>query len=460
MPTDYFPTNFSRVWLRGRFVDLGKAARGERKIGYYGVPITFTPDAKTLTDQETMQIMVVPTFSATPEIVNGYWQVLLPATNDPDVNPINWTYFVQEPTGRHYNIEVPYDTPVLHDASDPLDEQRVIELSDISPASSGSGGTIQLLQGRGISSMAIVGGDLIVTFSDEVESNLGPLPVWAINQASDYDSSPAPTDGQFLAYNSGTSKWEPTTLDTVTTFDGSAITSGTVPYGRLPVGTTTNTVAAGDDTRMTDSRNPLPHSHAASDVASGTLAINRLPTGTSGTTVAFGNHTHSAGDITSGTVPFAQLPAGSGSTQVAIGNHSHAFTDLSGTVPVSDLPVGTTASTVAAGNHTHSGSSPVTLTYAATTNTDASLGSYFRLTLTGNTTLANPTNPTDGQRVMWELIQDATGSRTVAFGSAFAFGSDINSFTATTTANKRDFVGAVYNATAAKWFVVAAVKGY
>lgn len=103
---------------------------------------------------------------------------------------------------------------------------------------------------------------------------------------------------------------------------------------------------------------------------------------------------------------------------------------------------------------------PVTLTDAATVATDASLGNHFRVTLGGNRTLGNPTNMVDGQRVIWELIQDATGSRTITLGSAFGLGTDITAVTLTTTASKRDFLGAVYNSTAAKWYVIAFVKGY
>jgi hypothetical protein len=103
---------------------------------------------------------------------------------------------------------------------------------------------------------------------------------------------------------------------------------------------------------------------------------------------------------------------------------------------------------------------PVALTDAATIATDASLGNLFRVTLAGNRTLGNPTNPTDGQKAVWELIQDATGTRTLTLGTAFALGTTITAVTLTTTASKRDFMGAVYNSTAAKWFVIALSKGY
>jgi hypothetical protein len=103
---------------------------------------------------------------------------------------------------------------------------------------------------------------------------------------------------------------------------------------------------------------------------------------------------------------------------------------------------------------------PVTLTDAATIATNAAAGNHFRVTLGGNRTLGNPTNPTDGQRAIWELIQDGTGTRTITLDTNFALGTDITAVTLTTTINKRDFLGAVYNSTAGKWYVVAFVKGY
>ncbi|MHC5700906.1 hypothetical protein HHX38_01280 [Streptomyces sp. PKU-MA01144] len=103
---------------------------------------------------------------------------------------------------------------------------------------------------------------------------------------------------------------------------------------------------------------------------------------------------------------------------------------------------------------------PVTLTDAATIATNASQGNLFRVTLGGNRTLGIPTNATNGQRITWELIQDGTGNRTLALASGFALGTTISSVTLTTTANKRDFLTALYNATTSKWYVIDFVKGY
>lgn len=103
---------------------------------------------------------------------------------------------------------------------------------------------------------------------------------------------------------------------------------------------------------------------------------------------------------------------------------------------------------------------PVTLTDAATVATDASQGFHFRVTLGGNRTLGNPTNPTDGQVAWWEIIQDATGSRTLTLDTKWGKGTTITDVTLSTTASKRDFMQAVYNSTADKWYIVRFVRGY
>lgn len=103
---------------------------------------------------------------------------------------------------------------------------------------------------------------------------------------------------------------------------------------------------------------------------------------------------------------------------------------------------------------------PVTLTDAATIETDASQSSHFRVTLTGNHTLDNPSGAVDGQKVLWEITQDATGGRTLTLGSAFKLGSDVASATLSTAPGARDFFGAIYNSTTGAWDVIAVARGY
>jgi hypothetical protein len=64
---------------------------------------------------------------------------------------------------------------------------------------------------------------------------------------------------------------------------------------------------------------------------------------------------------------------------------------------------------------------PVTLTDAASIALDLATGNNFTVTLAGNRTLENPTNAVAGQTGQIYVIQDGTGSRTLAFGSNYKF---------------------------------------
>lgn len=108
------------------------------------------------------------------------------------------------------------------------------------------------------------------------------------------------------------------------------------------------------------------------------------------------------------------------------------------------------------------GSTPVTLTDAATINWDASTSNHFRVTLAGNRALANPTwgdGVKNGKCILLEIAQDATGSRTLTWGNKFAFSTTFPSPTLTTTALKRDFVEFVYNSTTDLFYCTNIVKG-
>ena len=93
----------------------------------------------------------------------------------------------------------------------------------------------------------------------------------------------------------------------------------------------------------------------------------------------------------------------------------------------------------------------VTLTDGATIAVNAALGNLFRVTLAGNRTLGAPSNPTDGQTIHFEIKQDATGSRTLAYASAYEFSTTLGSPTLTTTAGDVDLLAFRYNSTATKW---------
>jgi len=139
-----------------------------------------------------------------------------------------------------------------------------------------------------------------------------------------------------------------------------------------------------------------------------------------------------------------------------------AQSDVSGLVAALAL-LAPLASPTLTGTVTLSGrqvSTPDTLTDAATIAVDASLGNDFKVTLGGNRTLGNPTNPTDGQKIVFAIRQDGTGSRTLALGADYRLGTDITAVTLSTAANKTDYLGVRYNSTDSKWDVIAFVKGY
>jgi metal-sulfur cluster biosynthetic enzyme len=100
------------------------------------------------------------------------------------------------------------------------------------------------------------------------------------------------------------------------------------------------------------------------------------------------------------------------------------------------------------------------LTFGTTIALNAALGNAFALTLTASTgTLSNPTNPVDGQTIRVRVIQDATGGRTLAFGTAYDFGA-AGAPTLSTAASKVDILGFEYVASLSKWCYLGAGLGF
>jgi hypothetical protein len=166
-------------------------------------------------------------------------------------------------------------------------------------------------------------------------------------------------------------------------------------------------------------------------------------------------HTHVGSDITSGTVGAAYLPAAStvnpGIVQLASAAETLIGTDATKAV----TPAAVDAALVV-------GAGPVTLTDATVIATDASLSNYFRVTLGDNRTLGAPSNPTDGQRVMWEISSNS-GLRTInpVIGTAgsFKFGSDFTTIPPIVN-NTTTFIGAVYRVSTARWHILSVGSGH
>ena len=100
-----------------------------------------------------------------------------------------------------------------------------------------------------------------------------------------------------------------------------------------------------------------------------------------------------------------------------------------------------------------------TVTYSSTPTINWASKDISRITLTGNAVITN-SGAVDGQKLLLEVIQDGTGSRTISFTSEVRYGSDITSIVLSTAVGKMDRIGLIYNATASKYDVVAFVKGF
>ena len=102
----------------------------------------------------------------------------------------------------------------------------------------------------------------------------------------------------------------------------------------------------------------------------------------------------------------------------------------------------------------------VSLADAATIAVDASLGNDFRVTIAGNRTMSNPTNPSDGQQIIFQVTQGSGGSFTLTWGSSYEFSTGLPQPALSTAAGQTDLLGFVYNAAKRTWLLAAFVNGF
>lgn len=91
---------------------------------------------------------------------------------------------------------------------------------------------------------------------------------------------------------------------------------------------------------------------------------------------------------------------------------------------------------------------------AATIAVNAAQGNIFRVTLTANRTMGAPTNPSLGQKISFEITQDGTGGRTLAWNAAFK----TNWVDTGNTLSKKSTISFWYNGT--NWMQVGAQSAY
>jgi hypothetical protein len=130
-------------------------------------------------------------------------------------------------------------------------------------------------------------------------------------------------------------------------------------------------------------------------------------------------YTGSRGDV--GPIGFTGSQ-GSGVTSITAGTGLTGGTiTTSGTVAAdiatdANIHAGTASKLVAAGQ-LYTANAPVATSGTGTYTIDMTAGRVFQRTMTGNTTLANPTTEVAGMSGVIYFIQDATGGRTLSLSS-------------------------------------------
>ena len=102
----------------------------------------------------------------------------------------------------------------------------------------------------------------------------------------------------------------------------------------------------------------------------------------------------------------------------------------------------------------------VHLTDAGTIAVDASLGNDFRVTIAGNRTMGTPSNPVDGEQIIFQITQGTGAPFTITWGSGYEFSTALPQPTLSTGAGQTDLLGFVYNATTGTWLLAAFLNGF
>lgn len=170
--------------------------------------------------------------------------------------------------------------------------------------------------------------------------------------------------------------------------------------------------------------------------------------------VAGVHQAHSTYSISGTTLTFSSAPpSGTNNIEVVYGTPLAIGTPSDGTVTAAKMAAGAAAGNLGftpaddslvmhlAGAETATGAKRGAVSalgsQSGTVTLDLATSNNFSMTLTGSSTLANPTNQVAGQTGVITITQDATGSRTLAYGSNWKFVAG-TAPTLTTTANAKD----------------------
>jgi hypothetical protein len=102
----------------------------------------------------------------------------------------------------------------------------------------------------------------------------------------------------------------------------------------------------------------------------------------------------------------------------------------------------------------------VGLADTATIAVDASRGNDFRVTIAGNRTMSNPSNPAPGQQIIFQITQGSGGPYTITWDSDYEFSGGLPEPVLSASPGQTDLLGFIYNAARARWLLAAFVNGF
>jgi hypothetical protein len=101
----------------------------------------------------------------------------------------------------------------------------------------------------------------------------------------------------------------------------------------------------------------------------------------------------------------------------------------------------------------------VALVDGANISVNAAAGDEFTVTLGGNRTIDAPTNPVNGDMILFRLTQDAGAPRTVTWNAIYDFSASLPAPVLSTGVGDVDYVGFIYDSSKVKWHCLAYVLG-
>jgi hypothetical protein len=102
----------------------------------------------------------------------------------------------------------------------------------------------------------------------------------------------------------------------------------------------------------------------------------------------------------------------------------------------------------------------VHLTDAATIAVDASVGNDFRVTIAGNRTMSTPSNPANGEQIIFQITQGTGAPYTLSWASGYEFSAALPAPTLSSSAGQTDLLGFVYNSSTGTWLFAAYLNGF